>query len=377
VDSDDSAKKGAGTVLATIGTGGVALRDVNLSDPEAGYFAASSGANRNPTHGYADFDVTPDQLTMQFVRGAGGTFSDSFTLTRDDTPANQPPVAAFTSSSSGLTASFDGSLSSDSDGEIVSYAWDFGPATGTGAKPDYTYATGGTYPVKLTVTDSAGATDVVTRDVTVSGPATNTLASDDFERTLSAAWGTADVGGAWTLRGQASRFSVSSGAGKVQVPDGATLSADLNAVSSSSTKMTAEFSVDKLLEGASIALVGRQTGTDAQRYIARLKLQADGKSLLYLMRPSATALQYKPTVTFVPGERYKLSLEVKGTNPTTLSTKVWKASDPEPAAWLGTTTDAAAGMQTAGRVGVYAYLSSGAGGPVTTSFHQLTVIKAN
>ena len=61
------------------------------------------------------------------------------------------------------------------------------------------------------------------------------------------------------------------------------------------------------------------------------------------MRPSATALQYKPTLTFVPGEHYKLSLEVKGTSPTTLSTKVWKASDPEPAAWLGTTTDAAAG----------------------------------
>ena len=36
-------EKGAGTVLATIGTGGLALRDVNLSDPEAGYFAASSG----------------------------------------------------------------------------------------------------------------------------------------------------------------------------------------------------------------------------------------------------------------------------------------------------------------------------------------------
>ena len=99
------------------------------------------------------------------------------------------------------------------------------------------------------------------------------MASDDFERTLSAAWGTADVGGAWTLRGHASRFSVGSGAGNIQVPDGATLSADLNAVSSSSTRMTAEFSVDKLLEGASIALVGRQTGTDTLRYIARLKLR--------------------------------------------------------------------------------------------------------
>ena len=39
---------------------------------------------------------------------------------------NQPPTAAFTSTCTGLTVPFDGSGSSDPDGTIASYAWDFG-----------------------------------------------------------------------------------------------------------------------------------------------------------------------------------------------------------------------------------------------------------
>ncbi|MBP1231564.1 PKD repeat protein [Arthrobacter sp. PvP102] len=88
-------------------------------------------------------------------------------------PANQPPSAVFTSSASGLTATFDGSASADPDGSLASYSWDFGDGSpsGTGAKPTHTYAAGGTYQVKLTVTDNAGATGSATNPVTLSGPA--------------------------------------------------------------------------------------------------------------------------------------------------------------------------------------------------------------
>ena len=80
---------------------------------------------------------------------------------------NATPTAAFTSSAVNLAASFDGSGSSDPDGTIASYAWDFGDGdTGTGATPSHTYATAGTYTVKLTVTDNGGATDTVTKPVT-------------------------------------------------------------------------------------------------------------------------------------------------------------------------------------------------------------------
>ncbi len=72
---------------------------------------------------------------------------------------NQPPVARFSQSCSQLTCTFDGSASSDSDGTVVSYSWDFGDgSTATGAKATHTYATAGSYGVRLTVTDNQGAT---------------------------------------------------------------------------------------------------------------------------------------------------------------------------------------------------------------------------
>ena len=49
---------------------------------------------------------------------------------------------------------FDGAGSTDSDGAVASYAWDFGDGeTGTGSAPEHTYRSGGTFTVTLTVTD--------------------------------------------------------------------------------------------------------------------------------------------------------------------------------------------------------------------------------
>src|SRR5262249_41433832 len=42
---------------------------------------------------------------------------------------NAPPVASFTITCNGLTCNFNGSASSDSDGTITSYAWNFGDGT--------------------------------------------------------------------------------------------------------------------------------------------------------------------------------------------------------------------------------------------------------
>jgi len=84
--------------------------------------------------------------------------------------SNAAPVAAFTSSSSALTTSVNGSGSTDSDGTIASYAWDFGDGqAGTGVTASHTYGAAGTYQVTLTVTDNAGATGTVGHAVTVSG----------------------------------------------------------------------------------------------------------------------------------------------------------------------------------------------------------------
>ena len=75
-------------------------------------------------------------------------------------PPNHAPVAVvggpYTSADGVVT--FDGSASSDSDGDALTYSWTFGDG-GTSAvvKPSHTYVQDGNYGVSLTVTDAKGA----------------------------------------------------------------------------------------------------------------------------------------------------------------------------------------------------------------------------
>jgi len=88
------------------------------------------------------------QVAMDQARSVSATFA-----------LNAPPQASFTVSCIGLSCSFDGSGSSDSDGTIAAYGWDFGDGTsGSGKTVSHTFARAGTYTVTLTVTDNGGAT---------------------------------------------------------------------------------------------------------------------------------------------------------------------------------------------------------------------------
>ena len=85
---------------------------------------------------------------------------------------NTAPTAAFAATCALNACDLDGTSSSDPDGTIVSYEWDFGDGglTGTGAATSHSYAAAGTYTVTLTVTDDRGGADTHQADVTVTGP---------------------------------------------------------------------------------------------------------------------------------------------------------------------------------------------------------------
>ena len=85
---------------------------------------------------------------------------------------NAAPTAAFSATVSNLSLAVDAAGSSDPDGTIAAYAWNWGDnTTGTGRTASHSYSTAGSYQVSLTVTDDRGARTTTTRSVTTTAPA--------------------------------------------------------------------------------------------------------------------------------------------------------------------------------------------------------------
>lgn len=158
------------TAAATIS--GTSMASPHVAGGAALYLQSNSGATPQQVYDYLSANSSKGVVINS------KTVSNHllYTLTGDvppppPPPDNQPPVASFTYTATDLTVSFNASGSSDPDGSIVSYAWTFGDGTtGTGVSPGKTYAAGGTYSVKLTVTDNVGATGSQTQNVTVTAP---------------------------------------------------------------------------------------------------------------------------------------------------------------------------------------------------------------
>jgi PKD repeat protein len=97
-------------------------------------------------------------------------------VTAGGCPTNSPPIARAGGpyvGNTGVAIQFNGSASSDPDGTIASYSWNFGDGTtGLGPTPTHTYSAAGSYTVKLTVADNSGASASASTTANVSTPAT-------------------------------------------------------------------------------------------------------------------------------------------------------------------------------------------------------------
>ncbi|WP_255557301.1 PKD domain-containing protein [Paeniglutamicibacter sp. Y32M11] len=384
-DPDSTMVKGAGTVFTTAGTGGVALRDVNMNDSEAGYFAATSGLNSNPTFGALNLTLKQDSLTATFRRASGGTFADDFSITAGAPPANTPPTASFTNSCTGMSCSFDASASADGDGTVAQSAWDFGDgSTGSGTTVQHSFAAAGTYPVRLTVTDNDGATGTLLRSITVTAAAT-ALARDTFGRTVTSGFGAAEIGGNWSVA-RAVDASVSGGVGRLRLPTpGTSNTVLLNAVSSNSTDLQLVLGTDKPASGSGLYLstIVRSVA-GAGQYRVKAIVAANGQVKLQTIRASATGVETVlqtpvtvPGVTYAVGDGLQMRVQATGTSPTTIRAKLWERGTSEPATWQASATDTTAGLQVAGGVGLFAYVSGSATNtPLVITLDDVEVVKA-
>ncbi|MEK6921974.1 MAG: PKD domain-containing protein, partial [Nanoarchaeota archaeon] len=122
-------------------------------------------------------------VTVQVTDDAGETAQCTQDITiSEEITENEAPIADCslipTSAEVLEDITFDGSGSSDSDGTIANYEWDFGYLDPSGnsmgvsgftlSTTQFGYAEAGTYTVTLTVTDDDGATGSCTEDITIS-----------------------------------------------------------------------------------------------------------------------------------------------------------------------------------------------------------------
>lgn len=340
----------------------------------------SSASGETATHTYGAPGVYDVSLTATDNDGAEHTVNREVTITAEG--ENVAPVATFEFDVSDLDVSVDATGSTDQDGIVESYEWDFGDdSTETGSTAEHTYDAAGTYEVTLTVTDDAGGQDVARQDVTVSEPADpGAVATDAFERTEASGFGTADVGGVWT--GSTRSTSVNNGTGFITMANpGSGPRLYLEDVSAQQVGGTVDFSLDKEPQGdVYVTVAARRIGDSEYRVRARLRSDSTMLMLTRVVNGTQTTLAYEtlPDMAFTQGDTFRMRVQAVGQDETTLSGKLWRAGQPEPSAWQVESTDDAAALQAPGGVGLGAYLSGSAtNAPVVARFDALELSDAS
>jgi PKD repeat protein len=133
----------------TIAPSSTCTIDISFEPTEMNTYAGNFTISSNdPDEGLLSVSLTGTGLTALPVADAGGPYAGT----------------------EGQSISLNGSGSSDSDGTIVSYEWDFGDDSPLeyGQSVSHTYNQGGIFTVTLTVTDNEGASDVDTTTADIS-----------------------------------------------------------------------------------------------------------------------------------------------------------------------------------------------------------------
>jgi hypothetical protein len=195
-------------------------------------------------------------------------------------------------------------------------------------------------------------------------------------------WGSADIGGSYTLIGSAAHFDVIGSAGTMTIPTaGYVRSAILPNAIGQDLDFTFRLKTDKLTAGSnqSAYFIARRVATDTE-YWGQIRITPNRTVYLLAVRTiNGSQTEIAPAVlvnglTYTADTYVSVHGQVTGTNPTTIRLKAWADGQPEPSNWQYTATDSTAGLQTAGSVGLRSLLPGGVtNAPVIFTFDDLLV----
>ena len=161
---------GTAPLLVQLSSAGSSDSDGAIASYAWNFGDGQTGTGPSPSHAYTVAGSYTVTLIVTDTDGATAAKSTTVTVTA----ANQLPTAVIqatpTAGAAPLLVNVNGASSTDPDGSIVEYKWDFGNGqTATGPTSSTTYASAGSYTVRLTVKDDKGATRSTTTTVVVSG----------------------------------------------------------------------------------------------------------------------------------------------------------------------------------------------------------------
>jgi N-acetylneuraminic acid mutarotase len=189
-------------------------------------------------------------------------------------------------------------------------------------------------------------------------PSPSAIAQDTFTRTVTNSWGTADVGGPWTvIAGAAANFDVDGARGTVVTPGGSQQQvAHLGQVSVRDVDLRVALTFPDAPTGSGnffgYLLLRRQaSGT---YYRVGLYVTSGGK--VFIRGQTSVGANLFPDVdtglSFAAGDTFLLRVQAQGAAPTTIRARAWEQGTAEPASWQAATTDSTAGLQQVGSVGI-------------------------
>ncbi len=203
------------------------------------------------------------------------------------------------------------------------------------------------------------------------------IVSDDFGRSLSGGWGSADQGGAWSLTGAVADFSVNGASGQIRAAAAAAREARVGVPSTPDVAVTGTLSLDKVPSGtnAYAYVLARANGTNAYR--AAIRVATNGHVYVQLKRAIGNAESNIAAEVAVPGFNLTpdgpigFRFRVVGSD---LRLRVWSATDAEPSDWTTAGTDTTSFLQGAGSVGLRTYFGSAtSNGPLTVTLDDVRV----